>query len=200
MTPTIGDSSSMVTSWSLILCQPGTVDFTTASSITGIAHAIFILIFRDAVDSFSRNNAYIFGIVSYLYSQIFFLILKILIEMDDISSRLDTHPVEMIVQDRPEPPPHRPMISSISSRSVLLTWAVPLHDNHDPIISYRILVRKDDNNTVEEIDTGLNETKFLVTGLQPFTTYSFRVSAHNSIGISDPSKESFHTQTHRESK
>ena len=44
MTPTIGDSSSMVTSWSLILCQPGTVDFTTASSITGIAHAIFILI------------------------------------------------------------------------------------------------------------------------------------------------------------
>ena len=73
MTPTIGDSSSMVTSWSLILCQPGTVDFTTASSITGIAHAIFILIFRDAVDSFSRKNANIFGIVSYLYSQIFFL-------------------------------------------------------------------------------------------------------------------------------
>ena len=64
----------------------------------------------------------------------------------------------------------------------------------------RIFVRKDDNDTTEEIDTNQNKTKFLVTGLQPFTTYSFRVSASNNIGSSDPSKESFHTQTHRESK
>ena len=50
------------------------------------------------------------------------------------------------------------------------------------------------------IDTGVNETRFLVTGLKPFTTYSFKVSAENKIGFSVPSKESFQTQTHRESK
>ena len=33
-----------------------------------------------------------------------------------INNRLDSSPVELIVQDAPEPPPHRPMISSISSR------------------------------------------------------------------------------------
>lgn len=103
-------------------------------------------------------------------------------------------------QDAPEPPPHRPMISSISSRSVLLTWAVPLNDNHDPILSYKIYVRENSAEEAEEIETGLNQTRFLVTGLQPFTTYSFRVAAQNQIGSSPPSKESFQTQTHRERK
>ena len=115
-----------------------------------------------------------------------------------INNRLDSSPVELIVQDAPEPPPHRPMISRISSRSVLLTWAVPLNDNHDPITSYKIYVRENRDEKVTEIETGRNETKFLVTGLHPFTTYSFRVAAQNQIGSSEPSKESFHTQTHRE--
>ena len=92
------------------------------------------------------------------------------------------------------------MISSISSRSVLLTWAVPLNDNHDPIDSYKIYVRENNDDVAREMDTGRNETKFLVTGLQPFTTYSFRVSAHNKIGYSLPSKESFLVQTYRESE
>ena len=81
-----------------------------------------------------------------------------------INNRLDSSPVELIVQDSPEPPPHRPMISSISSRSVLLTWAVPLNDNHDPINSYKIYVRENSQAHPVEIDTGLNETRFLVTG------------------------------------
>ena len=85
-------------------------------------------------------------------------------------------------------------------RSVLLTWAVPLNDNHDPILSYKIYVRENSEDEAEEMDTGLNQTRFLVTGLQPFTTYSFRVAAQNQIGSSLPSKESFQTQTHRERK
>ena len=82
---------------------------------------------------------------------------------------------------------------------MLLTWAVPLNDNHDSILSYKIYVRENSEMEAEEIETGLNETKFLVTGLKPFTTYSFQVSAENKIGFSVPSKESFQTQTHRES-
>ena len=57
---------------------------------------------------------------------------------------------------------------------MLLTWAVPLHDNHDPILSYKILVRM--RGAAEpgprEIDTGRNETLFLVTGLQVNTGLS----------------------------
>lgn len=107
-------------------------------------------------------------------------------------------PVELIVQDSPEPPPHRPLITSISSRSVLLTWSHPLNDNHDPVNNFRIFVRENGDDHMSEIDTGHNRTEYLVTGLHPFTTYSFRVAAQNSIGHSLPSKESFPTQTHRE--
>ena len=91
-------------------------------------------------------------------------------------------------------------VSFFFVRSVLLTWAVPLNDNHDPILSYKIYVRENSEKEPEEMDTGLNQTRFLVTGLQPFTTYSFRVAAQNQIGTSLPSKESFQTQTHRERK
>ena len=58
-----------------------------------------------------------------------------------INNRLDSSPVQLVVQDAPEPPSNRPMISSITSRSVMLTWATPLNDNHDPIINYRIFIR-----------------------------------------------------------
>lgn len=37
-----------------------------------------------------------------------------------------------------------------------------------------------------------------MTGLQPFTIYSFRVLAVNSLGISLPSKESYYIVTLRE--
>jgi len=80
----------------------------------------------------------------------------------------------------------------------LLTWASPLNDNHSPITSYRIYIRKNSAETTMEINTGVNQTRFLVTGLLPYTTYSFRVAAENDIGWSDPSKESFQTMTHRE--
>ena len=55
---------------------------------------------------------------------------------------------------------------------MLLTWAVPLHDNHDPILSYKILVREAAEPGPREIDTGRNETLFLVTGLQVNTGLS----------------------------
>ncbi len=45
------------------------------------------------------------------------------------------------VQDVPASPPSRPMVSRISSRTVLLTWATPLQNNHAPISNYRIFIR-----------------------------------------------------------
>lgn len=51
---------------------------------------------------------------------------------------------------------------------------------------------------VEPIYTNSNEAFYQVTGLVPFTVYSFRVIAVNELGHSPPSKESYYFVTLRE--
>ena len=48
------------------------------------------------------------------------------------------------------------------------------------------------------METEDNATAHHVPGLQPFTTYLFRVAARNALGFSKPSRESYPTMTHRE--
>jgi hypothetical protein len=48
------------------------------------------------------------------------------------------------------------------------------------------------------ISTSSNETSYQVTGLYPFTVYSFRVLAVNAMGRSKASKESYYMVTLRE--
>ncbi|EAT34684.1 AAEL013106-PA [Aedes aegypti] len=51
---------------------------------------------------------------------------------------------------------------------------------------------------VDPIYTNSNEAFYQVTGLVPFTVYSFRVIAVNELGHSPPSKESYYFVTLRE--
>lgn len=53
-------------------------------------------------------------------------------------------------------------------------------------------------NATEEIVTPNNDTTYNIENLQPFTVYSFRVSAVNAMGRSKPSEETFHSVTLRE--
>ncbi|KAJ9579258.1 hypothetical protein L9F63_024638, partial [Diploptera punctata] len=53
-------------------------------------------------------------------------------------------------------------------------------------------------NVKNGIQTQNNDTSYQVTGLLPFTVYSFRVVAVNAMGRSRPSKESYYMVTLRE--
>lgn len=55
-------------------------------------------------------------------------------------------------------------------------------------------------NQVPQINTKSNATTYQVTGLIPFTVYSFRTRAVNSLGVSQPSKESYYIVSLREGK
>lgn len=52
----------------------------------------------------------------------------------------------------------------------------------------------------QSISTNSSNTSFQMTDLMPFTVYSFRTIAVNSLGISLPSKESYYIVTLREGK
>ncbi|XP_059219737.1 protein sidekick-2-like [Stomoxys calcitrans] len=108
--------------------------------------------------------------------------------------------VDLLVQDVPDPP-ERPLLISFTSRSVNLSWAHSQHPRNAPVTHFIIETRVGENgqwDQVPQIQTKSNVTSHQVTGLVPFTVYSFRLKAVNKLGISPPSKESYYIVTLRE--
>ena len=101
--------------------------------------------------------------------------------------------------------PGRPMTLAFTSRSVNLSWAPPFNADHVGVKNYVVQVRAgeetnwaDDSYSVETPD---NVTLFQISSLNPFTTYSFRVTALTRRGVkSKPSPSSFYMFTLREGK
>ena len=92
---------------------------------------------------------------------------------------------------------------AFTSRSVNLSWTPPLNTHNSPILHYVIHVRvgeEGDWNEKDSVETPHNATVYQVDKLQPFTTYSFRVTAVNAVGKSHHSKESYYMLTLREGK
>ncbi len=91
-----------------------------------------------------------------------------------------------------------------TSRSVNLSWTPSLNTHNSPISHYLIHIRVGENSKWNEegqggtLETMDNSTIFQVNDLQPFTTYSFRVTAVNAKGRSKHSKESYYMLTLRE--
>lgn len=98
-------------------------------------------------------------------------------------------------------PPQMPVFTAFTQRSVNISW-VPSYDYHySPILHYIIHVREGVDgqwDTANGIMTPDNRTQFEIIGLKPFTTYSFRVLAVNSIGVSEPSPMSHYIITLRQ--
>ncbi|XP_054721502.1 tyrosine-protein phosphatase 99A-like [Uloborus diversus] len=108
--------------------------------------------------------------------------------------------LRLLVQDVPDPP-GMPLILTFTSRSVNLSWAPSIDNHHSFILHYIIHIRVGESGEWEEsngILTSDNNTSWQVIGLQPYTVYSFRVVAVNTIGASKPSKESYYLLTLRE--
>ena len=77
----------------------------------------------------------------------------------------------------------------VSPSEIDLTWTPPASDGGSPIIGYQIEISADSgtNWSVIAANTGSTATTYSSTGLSPLTTYTYRVSAINSVGTSDPS-------------
>ena len=96
----------------------------------------------------------------------------------------------------PDDVPDRPTnleTSPVSSTRIDLSWDAPDDDddNNAAITGYKIEVRTatDSSYEVIEDDTKTTDTKYSHTGLDPNTDYIYRVSAINSEGTSDSSRE-----------
>jgi len=70
-----------------------------------------------------------------------------------------------------------------------LSWSAPANNGGSEITGYRIERSTDAGSTWSTIDanTGSTSTTYSDTGLNPNTSYTYRVSAINSVGTSSPS-------------
>lgn len=89
---------------------------------------------------------------------------------------------------------------AFTSRSVNLSWTPPLNPQISPISHYLLDIRVGESGIWgdKRIETATNATVYQVYNLEPFTTYSFRVTAVNAMGRSHNSQSSYYMLTLRE--
>ena len=79
---------------------------------------------------------------------------------------------------------------SVSGTQVSLTWNAPANVGGSPIIGYKIESKKGtDSYTIIVKNTNNTITSYSNSGLTPSATYTYRVSAINSVGVGNPSGE-----------
>ncbi|KAJ0016068.1 hypothetical protein NQD34_014358 [Periophthalmus magnuspinnatus] len=101
------------------------------------------------------------------------------------------HTVTLSVIDRPDPPASHPVVSKLTSDSLVLSWTGPSYDGGTAVLGYIVEVREEKSEIWNEVTTDCKNTCYKVkSGLKPQGQYRFRVRAFNSIGISAPSQQS----------
>ena len=87
-------------------------------------------------------------------------------------------------------PPIKLTTSVVSSTQIDLSWSPPVKDGNTPITGYKIEVKKDDESYRELVaDTKSTTTKYSHKNLSKDTKYTYKVSAINAVGTSEPSNE-----------
>ncbi|KAJ8364584.1 hypothetical protein SKAU_G00134150 [Synaphobranchus kaupii] len=104
------------------------------------------------------------------------------------------HSVILSVIDRPERPASCPVISQLSSSSLVLSWSGPCYDGGSAVTGYVLEVRREGpgrSGEWNEVTGRCKSTSYRVrSGLEPQGEYRFRVKAYNTVGVSEPSQES----------
>ena len=87
-------------------------------------------------------------------------------------------------------PPIKLTASAVSASQINLSWSPPVEDGKTPITGYKIEVKKDNNayTTLVE-DTESTTRTYSHKNLITNTKYTYKVSAINNIGTSEPSNE-----------
>ena len=87
-------------------------------------------------------------------------------------------------------PPIKLTASTVSATQINLAWSPPGDDGNSPITGYKIEVKKDNGSYTTLVgDTKSTDTSYSHTGLATDSKYTYRVSAINSAGVSEPSNE-----------
>ncbi|XP_035602993.1 myosin light chain kinase, smooth muscle-like [Oncorhynchus keta] len=107
---------------------------------------------------------------------------------------LAQHTVTLSVIDRPHPPASSPMVSQLSSCSLVLSWSGPSYDGGTAVTGYAVEVRREGTEKPEdwtEVTTRCKNTSYRIRSvLEPLGEYRFRVRAYNLAGVSEPSEVS----------
>ncbi|KAL0984429.1 hypothetical protein UPYG_G00141370 [Umbra pygmaea] len=104
------------------------------------------------------------------------------------------HTVTLSVIDRPHPPASCPVVSKLSTQSLVLSWSGSSYDGGSAITGYVVEVRQEGPGKPgnwSKLVTRCKSTSYQVTsGLDLQAVYSFRVRACNLAGVSEPSAAS----------
>ena len=87
------------------------------------------------------------------------------------------------------PSPPTGLTATAKLLKINLSWTAPSDNGGTPITGYMIERSTDSGNTWSTLvaNTGSTGTTYSDTNVQPLTTYTYRVSAINDVGTSDPS-------------
>jgi len=94
--------------------------------------------------------------------------------------------IRVNVLDRPGPP-RNPSVSEVYANEMRVNWSEPSDDGGSPITGYVVEIKESDRQTWTELDTkNYNELFHYARKLTTGTKYSYRISAVNKYGQSEP--------------
>ncbi|XP_061088316.1 myosin light chain kinase, smooth muscle isoform X1 [Conger conger] len=104
------------------------------------------------------------------------------------------HSINLTVIDHPQPPASCPVVSQLSTSSLVLSWSGPCYDGGSAVTGYVVEVKREGPGKPEdwrEVTGRCRSTSYRVrSGLESQGEYRFRVRAYNAVGVSEPSQES----------
>lgn len=81
--------------------------------------------------------------------------------------------------------PDSPTAADISDTEVLLRWKQPKYNGNSLVVCYSLQYKEGDSVEWKNVADNIDHEFFVVRGLQPETSYQFRLSSRNRIGWSD---------------